>query len=313
MKTRTRVTPMAAALLAIPTGLGLVAVGGPAMAATQATPDTTRQVNALGMSPNSAGIAPMAIAANEQTAFNYFVSKGLTKRQSAGIIGNLIVESGVDPTATQYGGGPGRGIAQWSVGGRWDHDSRDNMVWYAGQHGVSRWSLGAQLDFTWYELTTHGYGYSDLKSATTIKAATIAFERKFEGCGSCNESRRISEATSVYNKYAGGGSNPYQPAAVCGSGYTVIDKHALGTAGTTYLLYNSGSKANCVVTMKSTNLGAKTAVAATLQVQGGTATTDSGNYGYYAGPIRKTAAAKCVKWGGKAGTTSWTSAYSHCG
>lgn len=311
MKTRSRLIPLVAALVAVPAALG--AVTAPAMAAD----DTGGPVhsNRLGMSPNTTNVTPMAIAANEKTAFDYFVKKGLTKRQSAGIVGNLIVESGVDPSIKQSGGGPGRGIAQWGVGGRWDHDGKNNMVWYAAQHGVSRWSLGAQLDFTWYELKTFsGYGYSALKSATTIKAATVAFETKFEGCGSCNETRRVSEATAVFNKYGGGGSaNPYQPAAVCGSGYKVIDSHALGTVGTTYLLYNSGSKANCVVTLKKTKLGAKSPVAATLQVKGGTTASDSGNFSYYAGPVKKSAAAKCVKWGGKVDSTSWTSAYSHCG
>ena len=61
------------------------------------------------------------LSSNTHTAFNYFVAKGLTKRQSAGIVGNLLQESSMNPTIKQYGGGPGRGIAQWSGGGRWDH------------------------------------------------------------------------------------------------------------------------------------------------------------------------------------------------
>ena len=59
--------------------------------------------------------------ANDVTACNYFVGKGLTNFQSAGIVGNLDQESGVNPSSVQAGG-PGRGIAQWSVGGRWDTD-----------------------------------------------------------------------------------------------------------------------------------------------------------------------------------------------
>ena len=56
---------------------------------------------------------------NDKIAFDFFLAKGLTPVQSAGIIGNLDQESGMDPTIWQYGGGPGRGIAQWSAGGRW--------------------------------------------------------------------------------------------------------------------------------------------------------------------------------------------------
>src|SRR4051794_38282158 len=46
------------------------------------------------------------LSGNQHAAFNYFVARGLTKRQSAGIVGNLIQESSVIPTSVQYGGGP---------------------------------------------------------------------------------------------------------------------------------------------------------------------------------------------------------------
>ena len=97
---------------------------------------------------------------NDKIAFDYFVSKGLTDVEAAGVVGNMDQESGMSPTIAQIGGGPGRGIAQWSVGGRWDSSHHDNVVWYASQHGASRYSLDLQLDFIWYELTTFGYGYS---------------------------------------------------------------------------------------------------------------------------------------------------------
>src|SRR2546423_1252307 len=87
-----------------------------------------------------------AMANNEQTAFNYFVTKGLTKVQAAGIVGNLIQESGVSPTSVEFGGGPGRGIAQWSVGGRWNSSGADSVQSYAASHGGSRWDLTVQLD-----------------------------------------------------------------------------------------------------------------------------------------------------------------------
>jgi hypothetical protein len=147
-----------------------------------------------------------ALSNAEQTAFNYFVSKGLTPTQSAGIVGNLIQESNVIPTSVQYGGGPGRGIAQWSVGGRWDTSHNDNITTYANQHGVSRWSLTTQLDFIWYELTSFsGYGLAQLKSATTVTGATVAFMAKFEVCGTCNQTGRVNDANQVLAAYGGSG------------------------------------------------------------------------------------------------------------
>ncbi|WP_419707543.1 M23 family metallopeptidase [Promicromonospora sp. NFX87] len=110
----------------------------------------------------------------------------------------------------------------------------------------------------------------------------------------------------------GGGSNPYTPTEVCGSGFSVIDQAALGTVGRTYLLYNSGTGANCVVTLKSTNLGTPSAVSAFLEPEGSSRTTDSGSYSYYAGPVKRSAPGTCVKWGGSVGGTSYTSPFEHC-
>lgn len=160
--------------------------------------------NAAGMSPNRSPVAPSASAANEKAAFNYFVhTAGYSEVQSAAIVGNLIQESGVNPTAKQYPSGPGRGIAQWSLGGRWDSDVRDNMVWFAPQPPKeSVWSLHAQLGFVWYELRHFSnYGGADLKKATTVSSAVKAFETKFEGCGTCKSADRVKYANAVLKKY----------------------------------------------------------------------------------------------------------------
>lgn len=122
-----------------------------------------------------------------------------------------------------------------------------------------------------------------------------------------------AHTTVTSHNGCGGTHNPYTAKEVCGSGYTVIDSHALGGAGRVYLLYNSGNRRNCVVTLKSASLGKKTAVSAHLQVRGGTKAGDSGRFGYYAGPVTRVAAAKCVRWGGSAGSKSYTSPYEHCG
>ena len=111
----------------------------------------------------------------------------------------------------------------------------------------------------------------------------------------------------------GGSSNPYTPAEVCGSGFSVIDSAALGSVGRTYLLYNAGNGNNCVVTLKLTNLGTPSAVSAFLEPQGASRTTDSGNFSYYAGPVKRSAPGTCVKWGGSVGSTSYTSPFERCG
>ena len=177
--------------------------------------------------PDPVTVAPMseaALSSSEQTAFNYFVGKGLTQIQAAGIVGNLIQESNVIASAVEFGGGPGRGIAQWSVGGRWDTSSGDNVTAYSNQHGTSRWALSTQLDFIWFELTNFsGYGLASLKAATTVSAATNAFMAKFEVCGTCNASGRVSDANQVLAAFGtsggggGGGGGGTTPAG-CFSG-----------------------------------------------------------------------------------------------
>lgn len=107
------------------------------------------------------------------------------------------------------------------------------------------------------------------------------------------------------------GGNPYSPQEVCGSGFSVIDQ-ANVTGGTVYLLYNSGNTNNCVVTLKSTNLGTASAVSAFLEPEGSSRTTDSGSFTYYAGPVKRSAPSTCVKWGGSVGSSSYTSPFEHC-
>lgn len=139
--------------------------------------------------------------ANDKAAYDFFVGKGLTNFQAAGIVGNLDQESGVNPSSVQSGG-PGRGIAQWSVGGRWDSSSGDNVQAYAASHNMSATSLNLQLQFIWYELSTFsGYGLAQLEATTNVTDATVVFMSKYEICGTCVQTQRVSYAKSVLAAY----------------------------------------------------------------------------------------------------------------
>jgi hypothetical protein len=119
------------------------------------------------------------------------------------------------------------------------------------------------------------------------------------------------KASAAPTQSASSTPNPYTAGQVCGSGYSVIDSHAL-TGGTIYLLYNSSTGKNCVATLR-TRVSGKISMSATLQVQGGSSSGDSGSYTYYAGPVALTAKSTCVEWGGSIASSSWTSGWSHCG
>jgi MYXO-CTERM domain-containing protein len=182
---------------------------------------------------------------NDKACYDYFVGKGLTNFQAAGIVGNLDQESGTDPNAVQQGG-PGRGIAQWSVGGRWDTDSGDNAVAYANQTGQNVWSLNLQLDFIWYELTNFsGYGLGALKASTNVTDATVAFQNDFEGCGTCIQTQRIAYAQAVLNAY--GNSSVSYGASFVGQSFPLASTTMTMTEGQVVPSYielkNTGTKA----------------------------------------------------------------------
>jgi hypothetical protein len=146
--------------------------------------------------------------ANDKTAYDYFLGKGLTNFQAAAVVGNLDQESGVNPTISQSGGGVGRGIAQWSTGGRWDTAQGDNVLDYATMQGQSATSLSLQLDFVWYELTTFpdDYGYTKLLATTNVTDATGVFEDNYEGCvyadyPECDLPQRVIYAKDVLAAY----------------------------------------------------------------------------------------------------------------
>jgi hypothetical protein len=221
------------------TALALPALAAPALAA-DGSGSGSGQVNPAGMSPRTSSAAVGIDRGNEQTAFHFLLGKGLTAEQAAGVVGNLDQESGMDPTSKQDGGGPGRGIAQWGVGGRWDTDKLsgkiDNVKDYAASRGEQATSLGLQLDFTWYELSTFAdpnrfhYGLPELRSATTIDAAVEAFETYFERCNPkyCATATREAYAQTAYRRYARPPENWGASAVRAGSAYDVFWMNASG-------------------------------------------------------------------------------------
>jgi hypothetical protein len=111
--------------------------------------------------------------------------------------------------------------------------------------------------------------------------------------------------------------NPYTPERVCGTGYKPVDRADLrsggATVGAVYLLYNAASGFNCVVTLKSASVGAKTPASAYLEVQGRQRVTDAGPFAFYAGPVRAAAPGRCVRWGGSYGSVRRDMPFGHCG
>jgi hypothetical protein len=162
--------------------------------------DAPWDARARGTTPDGAVV--MTLVASDapnsaaRTAFEFFVNKGLADVQAAGIVGNLLQESNVNPASVQPDG-PGRGIAQWSVGARWN-----GFLQFARAHHQSPMALETQLEFLWHELTTvPKFNLGGLRAARNVADAAGVFARSFEVCGMCNHPRRAAFAAAVLRAF----------------------------------------------------------------------------------------------------------------
>lgn len=188
------------------------------------------------------GIGDVSLAGNDniEKAFNYFVAKGLTPEQSAGILGNLEQESGLDPTIHQGRknlgkfpqAGVGYGIAQWTPAVR-----QDALVAYAEKNTVAPNTLKVQLEFLWGEATGdksifhNGYtavvyaGTIDaMKNADTVADAAFTFHKIFERSADTRAGiqERIDSGKAILQKYGDGSLSGSGGFDCSGSGSTKV-------------------------------------------------------------------------------------------
>ena len=120
---------------------------------------------------------------NAQQAIDFFMSKGLTRAQAAGIAGNLLFESGFSPSAVGDGG-TSFGIAQW-------HNGRGSAMkqWTVDQ-GYSSTSFKGQLEYLWHELNhSESNALGKLRATSSAYDAGMAFCRYFERPAVINPAR----------------------------------------------------------------------------------------------------------------------------
>ena len=166
-----------------------------------------------------------------KAAFDYFVGKRkLSREQSAGIVGNLMVETGgtMDPSVEQgfvnKGFDPyaetGYGLAQWTSQGR-----KLLLQAYAEATNRAIDSFDMQLDFIWFELTgkepvagvrggNEAGAYTKFITTSTTEDAAVSFARYYErnqlsidyneGKITYNQafSERIGAAENAYSSFA---------------------------------------------------------------------------------------------------------------
>ncbi len=144
-------------------------------------------------------------SSGQDQAMNYFMSQGLSKDQAAGIVGNLMQESGVgiDPNAKNATGH--RGIAQWDKN-RWS-----NFEKWAKKKGLDVNTREAQLQWIMEEMRTGdgGLGIERFKKTKTAAEAAALFvkdyERSGEKPGQAGYDKRISNANALATRQITGG------------------------------------------------------------------------------------------------------------
>lgn len=109
----------------------------------------------------------------ELSGQDYFVSRGWTPVQAAGIMGNLHGESRLNPRAVGDGG-KAYGIAQW-------HPDRQAMFQQVTGVPITQSTLAQQYGFVDWELrNTEKAAGKALAGTTNLKDATYTFMRKYE-------------------------------------------------------------------------------------------------------------------------------------
>ena len=159
-----------------------------------------------------------------ERTWNYLRAKGLSAEATAGIMGNLQVESGFIPDIqerSQPWPEGGWGIAQWTGSRRTDVK---NYVIAKGLPYTNEATpadqiddlLLAELNFMWEEATDRG-DLVDLKNSSTdvtdrdhpvlltgeaaVKAATISWHNKYEISADATPTNRINQGIRLYNIY----------------------------------------------------------------------------------------------------------------
>lgn len=138
---------------------------------------------------------------NAEQAVQFFMSKGWTREQAAGIVGNLMQESGLDPHCRPGDGGHAVGLAQWHEDRQQDfYEWSKTQEWPGKPRGVGihvqQATFEQQLGFVNYELTegkerTAG---NALRRTRTPQEAAAVVDQKYERSSGAARADRESHA-----------------------------------------------------------------------------------------------------------------------
>lgn len=114
--------------------------------------------------------------AKKDYAYQFYLNRGLTPKDSAAIVGNLYAESGLDTTVK------GAADQKGSVGvGQWHSERKKGLYDFAKSQGKNWSDLDVQLDYVLKEgQTTYKNAFDKMRNAKTVEEATMAFMNEYE-------------------------------------------------------------------------------------------------------------------------------------
>ncbi len=182
---------------------------------------------------------------NARVIWNYFKYKGLSDAATAGILGNIQAESGMDPGIVEMGSGIGYGLIQWSFG------RRTALEQAAAAQGVDPSNIQFQLEYLWNESVDPNSSYGKELSAAgfydTNSPSDAAYifhkivERSADSAAAI-KNNRCNTAEQWYNKFKGTSAGEVGEAIVSNNSGTWANLATATTGASVSYLSNSGGR-----------------------------------------------------------------------
>ena len=196
--------------------------------------------NGGGAADNPGGTTNLTGNDNAEKIWNYLKSKGYSDAGAAGIMGNMAIESGLDPSNLQnsYEARLGND-ADYTAKVNNKSYSKDQFSKDSGGYGLCQWTyhsrkrglyentvdkgknindLGSQLDFMQTEMSSSLK--EKLQGSTDYTSATDTFMNEFEAPGVPHRDSRVAQAKIFYDTYSGSGrKKPVNAKSALNSGY----------------------------------------------------------------------------------------------
>lgn len=161
--------------------------------------------NGAGMPP---GWSESTMQNNAREVYNLFTAAGYTLNAISGILGNMEVESWLNPGQGE-GGGAGYGLCQWTPKSHLTYWTSPRGYADNDGYGQCLWIRDNMLsDYGWFTTTRYPISWTNYQKTTMSPGeAAMCFFYNFER-GTPLESRRRESAQKWYDYFSGVGPGP---------------------------------------------------------------------------------------------------------